>query len=550
MGRHSNDARPPRTPRPNRGNQSVRTRTRSRVGVVFVALLIAGATAAGTSFVLNHAPKLSASGHACPEPAPHIVVSAAHADLWRRVAHDYNQQTGCKEPDFVAVADEAVTSEHLADADAWLPSDTSSVGRYLPETVKPTGTKVVATTPIVMVSGSGKPADVSKLATSTGPSIIVPNPAKSVAGSLAVVNLVRVMTGSVAPIDVSKPTPDSMRVFALLSNLIIAENEQKPFDKLTSSSVAVTTEQVAWSAVRDGTLQPNMVVSYPAKAGVEVELPLVRLRSVAPALTKLEDYLLSTSGQQILAQAGLRPATGTGIPANSDRLTLPTATVGSPATAADISFASISYIMATTPSSSLVLLDSSGSMTDPLPGGTLSKIETVRQAAIAGYAAGASGRSGLITFQADGSNNAVIRERAPLGPDSSPHHLEMMMEALTAGSVGGGTPLYNAVVFGYKKALEGYTPGMVNRYLIISDGENADTNDSISLESAVQQLKAAIDPKRPIEVVAVGVGGDANLEVLSKIAGACGGRTIPATTQAEVPIAFLSALYPDIPKHP
>jgi hypothetical protein len=63
--------------------------------------------------------------------------------------------------------------------------------------------------------------------------------------------------------------------------------------------------------------------------------------------------------------------------------------------------------------------------------------------------------------------------------------------------------------------------------VLITDGENED-DAGIQLQPLLDTLRAEADPARPVKVVGIALGPDADLDALEQIADATGGAAYPA----------------------
>ncbi|CAM5546972.1 hypothetical protein SBADM41S_06703 [Streptomyces badius] len=74
---------------------------------------------------------------------------------------------------------------------------------------------------------------------------------------------------------------------------------------------------------------------------------------------------------------------------------------------------------------------------------------------------------------------------------------------------GGATGLYDTTLASYKEARATYVKGKFNALVILTDGSNQDTN-GISRSGLIAELKKLVDPERPVPVIAIAVGPDAD----------------------------------------
>jgi Bacterial extracellular solute-binding protein/von Willebrand factor type A domain len=107
--------------------------------------------------------------------------------------------------------------------------------------------------------------------------------------------------------------------------------------------------------------------------------------------------------------------------------------------------------------------------------------------------------------------------------------------------LGGGTGLYDTAVAAYRTVQDSFDPRAINAVMIFTDGRNDDGN-SISLDEAIRTLKQLRDPARPVRIIAIGIGPDADRDELQQLARATGGRDYLAKDPADIKAVFIDAL--------
>ncbi|MFG2196570.1 substrate-binding and VWA domain-containing protein [Streptomyces sp. NPDC048639] len=86
----------------------------------------------------------------------------------------------------------------------------------------------------------------------------------------------------------------------------------------------------------------------------------------------------------------------------------------------------------------------------------------------------------------------------------------------------GATGLYDTVLATYREAAESYGLGRFNVVVLLTDGSNQDPG-SISRDALVKKLRKLGDPLRPLPLIAIAVGPDADKRSCEEIAAATGG---------------------------
>ena len=77
--------------------------------------------------------------------------------------------------------------------------------------------------------------------------------------------------------------------------------------------------------------------------------------------------------------------------------------------------------------------------------------------------------------------------------------------------------------------------------ILLTDGENDDPG-SLSLQELVNTLERERDPARPVAVIAIGMGPEADAQALRRIAAATGGRSYVAREPADIGQVFVDAM--------
>ena len=106
----------------------------------------------------------------------------------------------------------------------------------------------------------------------------------------------------------------------------------------------------------------------------------------------------------------------------------------------------------------------------------------------------------------------------------------------------GGTGLYDTTLAAVRAARANYDPSAVNSVLLMTDGTNEDDERGLTEESLLSTLTAEADPSRPIKVIGVALGPDADLSALERIAEATGGAAYSAVDPTDLQAVLFDAL--------
>jgi Mg-chelatase subunit ChlD len=105
----------------------------------------------------------------------------------------------------------------------------------------------------------------------------------------------------------------------------------------------------------------------------------------------------------------------------------------------------------------------------------------------------------------------------------------------------GGTGLHDTTLAAIRTLQDDYEARAVNSVILLTDGENDDPG-SLSLNELVSTIEREKDPARPIQVIAIGMGPDADAQALRRIASATGGRSYVARDPQDIAEVFIDAM--------
>jgi len=105
----------------------------------------------------------------------------------------------------------------------------------------------------------------------------------------------------------------------------------------------------------------------------------------------------------------------------------------------------------------------------------------------------------------------------------------------------GGTGLYETAIAAVRAVRADYDANAVNSVLLFTDGKNDDPGSG-DLDATIRSLQSLNDPDRPVRIIALGMGPDANPNELSRLAKATGGRSYVAADPGKLREVFIDAL--------
>jgi hypothetical protein len=322
---------------------------------------------------------------------------------------------------------------------------------------------------------------------------------------------------------------------------------------------AVPTTERDVIAHNQGATSDAQVAAYGGADPPVADVPLVTIQStgqetgaakaaLSQASNALRDALLSGSGQSQLEAAGFRGRNGGLDPQFSPVRPLNAARLPAWSTPDDKAVRSAIHAWSALGRRGrvLVVVDSSGSMAGTLPGSSATKSGLAKKALSAVVSAIAPDSDmGLWTFTA--SRKRDYRVLVPLGPADGRVGKSSRRQALLTAirSVrpvpNGGTGLYDTTLAAFRAASHNYAYGRLNAVMVITDGVNQDPG-SLSLNQLLTDLRREFDGIKPVRIITVAYGADADLAVLKRIADVTGGASYRAPTAAEVSPLLARAL--------
>ncbi len=111
----------------------------------------------------------------------------------------------------------------------------------------------------------------------------------------------------------------------------------------------------------------------------------------------------------------------------------------------------------------------------------------------------------------------------------------------TRATANGSTGLYDTTLAAYQEARKNWELGRINIVAIMTDGRNEDPV-SITQQKLLEELGKLQDKRRPLPVIAIGMGPDVDVDELTRIAEATGGRAFTTADPAGISDIFAQAL--------
>jgi Ca-activated chloride channel family protein len=307
----------------------------------------------------------------------------------------------------------------------------------------------------------------------------------------------------------------------------------------------------------DGADDAELVAVYDASTPTAQDFPVVVLdadaaggqpRATARAVAGLKAALLAPDAQERFAEAGFRTGEGRLADDLGPEQGVLRAAVSLPSPPSDDRVNGVleAWSGLGRRGRVLVAIDESGSMAGRLPGSPLTKSDLAKRAlTVAVGAVAPDSDMGLWSFTSSRGRDYDVL--VPLGSVSGQVDGTTRRAALGRAvarlrpEVGGGTGLYDTTLAAFRSASDSYAYGRLNAVLVITDGQNEDPG-SISLTGLLDSLRREYDGVRPVRIITIAYGADADVSVLQRIADVTGGATYRTVDAGDVGPLFAKAL--------
>ncbi|MGY1812776.1 VWA domain-containing protein [Blastococcus sp. SYSU D00820] len=445
--------------------------------------------------------------------------------------------------------------EESAQPHIWVPDSSLWAGRVTDVSLDDSGS--MASSPLVLATsqaavgtlGWDEEAPSWGEALATGRPIAVPDLATSAEGILALAAVRSALGG------------DEDADNAVVQAVLAASRGAVPSaaDALTAGAeggedaplVPVTEQEV--HAVNAGSEQAALVAVYPAEGSPSLDYPVLRVGSPSdeerPAVDAVVRAMTAQAARDAVLESGFRDAEGnpppdagegTGIRAEApEELELD---------ADDVQALLARLSSLAVPSRLLTVFDVSVSMEASVGGGN-TRATLARDAARSALTLiPDSSAIGLWVFAYQLEGEQDWTELAPirtLDEDvDGQTQRELLFDELDTipGRLSpGGTALYDTTLAAVRAAQASYDEDAVNSVVVVTDGTN-DDDAGLELEALLQTLRAEADPDRPVKVIGIALGPDADLAALEQIGEATGGAAYSAVDPGDLQTVLFDAI--------
>ncbi len=319
-------------------------------------------------------------------------------------------------------------------------------------------------------------------------------------------------------------------------------------DDVDAPLVPVSEQEVV--AANRGAPDSSLVAVYPAEGSPRLDYPVLRVGSPAdddrPAVDAVVRALTSGAARTAVLEAGFRDAEGTAPPEPGPGVQEQAPEVVEvDAEGAEALLGELSRLAA--PSRVLTVLDVSASMEAPAGDGTRATLARDAAKSTLALVPGTSA-IGLWVFAHQLQGEQDWLELAPVrtlaeeveGTDQR-DLLDGELDTIPDRLSPGGTGLFDTTLAAFRAAQAQYDPEAVSSVLIVTDGANED-DAGTTLEALLQTLDEEADPQRPVKVIGVALGEDADIGALEQVARATGGAAYSAVDPEDLQDVLFDAL--------
>ncbi|MCL6672344.1 substrate-binding and VWA domain-containing protein [Streptomyces panaciradicis] len=195
------------------------------------------------------------------------------------------------------------------------------------------------------------------------------------------------------------------------------------------------------------------------------------------------------------------------------------------------------------------VVDASSSMSEPVPGtGGQSRMEVTKASLLQALATFTQeDEIGLWEFSTKldgGKDYRVLVPTERLGDRSGGRTQRERLSAAFGALkpvANGATGLYDTTLAAYRAATSSYAKGKFNALVVLTDGVNQDPG-SISRAELISELRKLADPERPVPLIMIAVGPDADKEEAAEIAAATGGSGQSVNNPSQIQSVMLKAI--------
>ena len=192
----------------------------------------------------------------------------------------------------------------------------------------------------------------------------------------------------------------------------------------------------------------------------------------------------------------------------------------------------------------LLVIDTSGSMAEEVPGTGTSKLELAKRAAVNALAEFADDdRVGLWMFSRELDGIRDYRELVPIGrmdeQVDGAKRRAVLAERIKGLPPEGGTGLYDTSLAAFQYVREHQSPGNINAVVLLTDGRNEDSG--LDLPGLLERLRTERGD-RSVRLFTIAYGADADVGILKQIGETSGGAGYDSSDPTSIDQVFTAVV--------
>lgn len=541
-------------PEPELPPPSVTTRLLLATLIVSVLVLVAGGT---TWWLYSQKPVGESARPAgpCSDTLLHVVAAPEIAPVVRDAARVINNGGDCG-PIGVTAQEPAVTATASDQPDVWIPSSSAwlrialvgGVDAYRVEGGSMARSPIILAAPTAIAGRFAHGDQTTWMQLMAGvaghqiPAVTMPDPLHSSVGMLAVYAIQTAMAHSTPDAGIAQIRALTLRSRLKDASANPAELLQRVAGQSDANAVAndvgvfpITEQQL--TAYQRGGNAIALAGSFPSDGLIEADYPFAI--STTTKNGELAQRLRAAITASALTEAGFRtyamPHT-LAVPDRSDKLLAPAVQWAQ--------YRTLAFQV-------LLLIDASGSMNKPATdkaGRKTTKAGLLRQSGLAAaQLLGDETSVGMWFFNTPTPASPPHTEVVPFGRITDKVGAKTRRDVLATAMSGyrapnnAGTPLFQTVLDAQAAMRPKVKPGAITLLIVLSDGTDAESKYAMPKKTFLTRLAKSQDPKRPVPVIGVGFGPDADMTTLTDIAKVTDGKAIAAKDPADLASAMAKA---------
>ncbi|MFJ4932561.1 substrate-binding and VWA domain-containing protein [Streptomyces pseudovenezuelae] len=322
----------------------------------------------------------------------------------------------------------------------------------------------------------------------------------------------------------------------------------------------VVSEQAAFAHNSSAESGDDLDFFYPKDGSPRLDYPFALVDETrlstdeSRAAIRFMTYLRKPEQEQLLTDQGFRTSddqvSASLVAKAGGRAPQPyAAAAGEPASATALQEALGTWTITVQSARITTVVDASSSMSEAVPGTGRSRMDVTKASLLQALATFTQeDEIGLWEFSTELDGDKDYKILVPtdrLGDSTAAGGTQRERLSAAFGGLepvpGGATGLYDTTLAAYKAATSSYAEGKFNALVVLTDGVNQDPG-SISRAALVSALEKLSSPTRPVPLIVIAVGPDADRAEAEQLAEAAGGSGQQVNDPAQIHTVILKAI--------